>query len=119
MLNKVFLIGRITNDIELKSSNTTDYVYFNLAVNRQSKDKKADFISCTAFGETAKLMDKYLAKGSLISVEGRLEVFINDKKEKRTNVIVNNVVFLDSKNKSNDEVDNSNDMDFENFEINI
>ncbi len=111
MLNKVILIGRLTSDIELRYSNDQmPYTYFTLAITRQNQRDKTDFISCVAFRSTAELMARYLGKGSMIAVEGRLEVYrteTNGDYQTRTNVVVNNVQFLDSR-RSNSNQDSSN-----------
>ena len=111
MLNKVILIGRLTNDIEIRYSNDQiPYCYFTLAVGRQGSKDKTDFISCVAFRATAELMSRYLGKGSLISTEGRLEVYQTQKDgdyQTRTNVVVNNIVFLDSRKSNNQNQQNN------------
>lgn len=100
MINKVILTGRITSDIELRRTNDgTPYCFFTLAVNRRQADK-TDFISCTAWRQTAELMNQYLTKGALIGVEGRLDVYTKNedgKFESRTNVVVEQLTFLESK----------------------
>ncbi len=112
MLNKVILIGRLTSDIELRYSNDQmPYTYFTLAITRQGQRDKTDFISCVAFRSTAELMARYLGKGSMISVEGRLEVYrteANGEYQTRTNVVVNNISFLDSRRSSNQDSSNQN-----------
>ncbi len=119
MLNKVILIGRLTSNVELRHTNEqVPYAYFTLAVNRggsASNRDKTDFISCVAFRSTAEVMARYLSKGSLISVEGRLEVYRSENAgeyQTRTNVVVNNLVFLESKRSQNDGA--SNNMTFAN-----
>ncbi|MGA0447926.1 MAG: single-stranded DNA-binding protein [Candidatus Phytoplasma pyri] len=103
MLNQVTLIGRITKNIELKTftnkDETISKVNFQLAVNN-SKDDKADFISCISYRKLAENMQKYLKKGSKIAITGKIKTHFfeqNGKKESRTFVIVNNVEFLDNK----------------------
>lgn len=107
MLNKVILIGRLVSNLELRKTNDNiPYAYFTLAVNRQTNGDKADFVSCVAWRTTAELMARYLTKGSLISVEGRLEVYTLEKGgnfETRTNVNVQNVHFLDKRGSTTSE----------------
>lgn len=104
MINKVILTGRITTDIELRQTNDgTNYTFFTIAVNRQGNNDQTDFISCVAWRNTADFMNKYLSKGSLIGVEGRIEVYRLQKEgsyETRTNVNVSQVHFLETKNQS-------------------
>ena len=103
MINKVILTGRLTSDIQLRRTNDgTSYTFFTIAVNRRQQDQ-TDFISCISWRQTAELMDKYLNKGSLIGVEGRIEVFTQRKDgnyDTRTNVNVTQVTFLESKTQS-------------------
>lgn len=103
MINKVVLTGRLTSDIELRRTNDgIVYAYFTLAVNRISRNE-TDFISCVAWRSSAELMSKYLKKGSLVGVEGRLEVYRlnqNDGYQTRTNVNVSQVYFLESRQQS-------------------
>ncbi len=100
MINKVILTGRLTQDVELRNTNDgTPYTFFTIAVNRRNNDQ-TDFISCIAWRQTAELMKNYLNKGALIGVEGRLEVFNQQKDgqyESRTTVQVSNITFLESK----------------------
>lgn len=78
--NKVSLIGRLTRDIELRTSNAGKaYANFTLAVNLpkdmvhtdgSGKEVSADFFSCIAFGKTAQLLAEHTHKGSRIQVSG-------------------------------------------------
>lgn len=109
MMNKWLGIGRITADLELRyNTSNTAYTRFNLAVNRkftnENGERQADFISCVAWRERAEMMCKYLKKGSLIAIEGRIQTGSYDDKDgnKRymTDIIVENVTFLESKKNS-------------------
>lgn len=109
-MNKVCLIGRLTADAELKSnSNNKSYTRFNIAVNRNftkaNGEREADFISCVAWEKTAELINKYFSKGSQIGIEGRIQTGSYDKdngeKVYTTDVIVENITFLDAKTKEN------------------
>lgn len=103
MINKAILIGRLTKDIELmQSKNGKKVVQFTLAVNRD-KDN-ADFINCVAWEKTAELMNQYLQKGALIGVEGTIRTRQYQDKTDRTvfvtEILVNQVQFLESKQKT-------------------
>lgn len=78
MINNIVLVGRTTKAIELKQNkNGTNYVQFTLAVNRPYKDEQgqqADFITCVAWNKTAETLSTYVFKGTMIGVEGRLQV---------------------------------------------
>ena len=77
MMNKVILIGRLTKDPELRRSNTGMAVCsFTVAVNRgfasQSNDPQTDFVNCVCFDKQAENLSRYMTKGRLISVDGRM-----------------------------------------------
>ncbi len=106
MVNNVVLVGRITRDPELRHSASGSAVCsFSLAINRNFKNQageyEADFINCVAFNQTANLMEQYVAKGQLISVQGRLQSRSYDDNTGRkvyvTEVVCNTVSFLESK----------------------
>ena len=110
MVNNVVLIGRLTKDVELrKTTSGNSVVSFTLAVNRdfvKAGQQETDFILCQAWNKTAELMNEYLHKGSLIAVQGRLSVREyqdkNGYKRWSTEVIVNNVQFLEHKQPQNE-----------------
>lgn len=70
-MNSVNLIGRITNDLQLKDIGTGKVVNFSVAIN--SKKDKATFINITAFNQVAENLVKYQKKGSLIGITGYLQ----------------------------------------------
>ena len=77
--NKVLLMGNLTRDPQLSYlPSQTAVVDFGLAVNRRWKSREGEdrdetcFIDCRAFGKTAENINKYLSKGRLLFVEGRL-----------------------------------------------
>lgn len=109
-MNKVFLVGRLTRDPEIRyTSNNLATVRTSLAVDRQfardGEERGADFISIVAFGQRAETMSKYLTKGSQIAIDGRIQTGSYDDKDGKkvytTDVIVDNFQFLDSKNSRN------------------
>jgi len=106
MVNNVVLIGRITRELEVKTSTTgREVCNFSLAVNRNFKNPQgeydADFINCVAFGQTAKFLGQYLQKGNLISVTGRIQTrnYENNQGQRVyvTEVVVENVNGLESR----------------------
>ena len=106
MLNKVILIGRTTKEVELRrTSNGTAVATFTLAVDNRFvlKDGKSstDFISCVAWANTAETMEKYVRKGALIAVEGRIQTRNYDNKDGNkvyiTEVVVENMRMLESR----------------------
>ena len=114
-MNKVFLIGRLTRDPELRySGNNLPVATFSIAVNRnfsnQQGEREADFINIVVFNKQAETVKNYLAKGSQIAIDGRIQTRTyddqNGQKRYVTEVVANNVEFLGSKNSSS----NSNNM---------
>ena len=110
-MNCVSLIGRLVRDPELRyAQNGTAICRFTLAVDRRmSKQKRqeaqannqqtADFIGCTAFGQTAELIANYHRKGSQIGVEGRIQTGSYEKEGRTiytTDVVVSNLTFIGS-----------------------
>lgn len=109
-INKVIIVGRLTKEIELKSTQSgTNYVQFDLAVgNGKDKDgneRPTDFINCVAWEKKAENLSVYVHKGHRVAIEGRLKVdkYQNDKGENRykTYVLVEGYEFLESKPKDN------------------
>lgn len=75
-MNNVVLIGRLTKDPELKCipQSETAVANFTLAVDRpMAKEKTADFIRIVCFGRTAENCERFLAKGRLVGVQGRIQ----------------------------------------------
>ena len=104
MLNKVLLIGRITSSPELKyTENNKAYTKVCLAINRYTDG--TDFINVKIWNKQAENVCNYLDKGSLILVEGTMMVNqYEDKdgnKKTSTEIIAQNVKFLDRKPKEN------------------
>ena len=102
-MNKVVLIGRLTRDPELRyTSSNIPSATFSLAVNRpfqnQNGVREADFINIVMWRKQAETAKKYLTKGSLISIEGRIQTRNYDgadgKKVYVTEVEADNFEFL-------------------------
>lgn len=80
-LNKTILLGRITQELELKQTpNGVSVLSFTVAVDRNSKEKQTDFVSCVAWRQTAEFISKYFGKGRMIAVEGQLRTRTFDDK---------------------------------------
>lgn len=111
-MNKVILMGRLTADPELRQTqNGTTSCRFTIAINRrmankQTGERQADFISCTAWEQRAEFVNRYFKKGSMICVEGTLRTgSYQDKNHPdvthyTTDVWVDNVEFTGSKAES-------------------
>ena len=111
MLNNVTLVGRMTRDPELRVSQSNVAVAnFNLAVNRPFTDKNgergADFINCVVFRKPAENLTKYTSKGSLVGISGRIQTRNYENKDGVrifvTEVICDQVQYLDSKGSNSD-----------------
>lgn len=117
MLNKVFLMGRLTRDPEQRMSQSgVSVVNFSLAVDRdfsrQGEQKQTDFINCVAFKNTADFIKRYFVKGQLVCVVGSIQTRSWDgqdgKKNYVTEVIVNEAHFTGDKRDSNSGNNNGN-----------
>lgn len=105
-MNKVFLVGRLTRDPDLRYGASNNAVMrTSIAVDRQftnqNGEREADFINIVAFGNRAETMKKYLTKGSQIAVSGRIQTGSYDAQDGRkvytTDVIIDEFQFLDTK----------------------
>jgi single-strand DNA-binding protein len=106
-MNKIFLLGRLTRDPELRRTQTgTAVASFSLAVDRDFKDKQTgerttDFIDCVAWRSTGEFVSKYFAKGRQAVVVGSLQLREwTDKegnKRRSAEVVADQVYFADSK----------------------
>jgi single-strand DNA-binding protein len=103
-MNACQIIGRLTKDPETRyTSSQMAVTRFTLAVNRQGKDKGADFIPIVVFGSTAEVCEKYLAKGKQVGIEGRIQTGSYEKQDGTkvytTDVIANRVHFISDNRK--------------------
>ena len=107
-MNKVVLIGRLTRDPELRyTSSNIPSARFSLAVDRpftsQSGERETDFINIVVWRKQAENVKKYITKGSLVAVEGRIQTGSYEKDGQRvytTDVVADNVQFLETKAQS-------------------
>ena len=79
-VNKVFLMGNLTRDVELKHTpNDQAVASLGIAVNRRYRTRDGEdrdettFVDCEAWGRTAEVMSQYLSKGRPVFLEGRLK----------------------------------------------
>jgi single-strand DNA-binding protein len=112
-VNKVFLMGNLTRDIELRHTPSNMAVaQFGIAVNRKFKTgtgearEEVTFVDCEAWGKTAETMSQYLGKGRSVFLEGRLKLDQWDDKEtgqkrSKLKVVVDSFQFCDSKSDGN------------------
>lgn len=109
MLNSVQLIGRFTRDPELRTTQSgISTCSFTIAVDRnfvrQGEERKADFISCVAWRQTAEFITRYFKKGNLVALEGSIQTRTWDDNEGKrhyvTEVVVDRTHFVESKRDS-------------------
>ena len=107
MLNRIILMGRLVRDPELRHTQSgTAVASFTLAVdrdfrNKQNGEKDTDFIDIVAWRQTGEFVSKYLTKGRMAVVEGRLQIRDwtdrDGNKRRSAEVIADNVYFGDSR----------------------
>jgi single-strand DNA-binding protein len=102
MINNVTIMGRLTADPELRTTNNgTSVTSFAVAVDRKytptGQEKQTDFIDCVAWKSKAEFITRYFHKGDMIAIEGELQTrTYEDKhgnKRKAVEVLANNVSF--------------------------
>ena len=109
---RVFGIGRLTKEVELKSSQSgTSYLSNSIACDRKYGEKKTDFFQIKAFGKTAEAMDKFLHKGSKIFIEGDIQVDeYTDKsgvKKSSVSIVISSWEFAESKEEKTEKKDSN------------
>lgn len=112
MLNRVILMGRITQDLEVKQTPAgVSALTFNIAVDRNFKNQNgeydADFITCVAWRNTAEFIGRYFGKGRMIALEGQLRSRVyedkNGTKHYVTEVFVDSASFTGEKTSQNEQ----------------
>ena len=100
-LNNVVLVGRLTKDIDLrKTQSNISNCKFTLAVNRRFNNEEADFINCVAWKQSAEYLSNYAKKGTIVSVEGRIQTSSYEGKNGTvyaTEVVADNVQIITEK----------------------
>ena len=113
MLNRVILIGRLTKDVDLRYTQSGKSVAnFTLAVDRTFSKGETDFIRVLAWGGQAENCDRYLSKGKLAAVDGRLQISTYEKdgvKHTSAEVVADSVQFLSPKTANSDASANDNE----------
>lgn len=112
-MNNFQFIGRLTRDIEIKTSASgKEYSFFTLAINHKGNTA---FISITAFGGLARFLATYHKKGDFVAVSGHVEGGTNKENNYKVDFIADEAFFC--KNKSNEAgvPDNIPQSDFESF----
>ena len=107
-VNKVILIGNVTRDPMIKTTeNGKKVALYTIATNRYYKTpegenkSEAEFHNCVSWGSLAERCEKFLVKGKLVYVEGRLKTRViekdNSEKIYKTEVVVSNIIFLNKR----------------------
>ena len=105
-MNKVILIGRLSQDPEMRSTTSgVAMTTFNVAVSRnrsnQNGERETDFFRCVAWRNQAENIAKYCQKGSQVAIEGRIQNNTYEAQDGTrrysTDVIAENVTFLGSR----------------------
>lgn len=101
-MNQVQLVGRLTKEPEMRTAGETPVANFSVAIDRPTaagKEKQTDFPRVVAYGKTAELCERFLAKGRLVAVTGRLQTGSYKNKEGvtvyTTDVVADRVEFLE------------------------
>lgn len=122
-MNKAILIGRLTRDPELRYTGSNRAVcQITVAINRtfsnQNGEREADYINVVVWDKQAENVSKYLSKGRLVAVEGRIQTRSYDNNEGKkvyvTEVVASNVQFLESRSSQNGGGNISNANPFDN-----
>lgn len=107
-LNEVILCGRLTADVELKTTTSGISVCsFTLAINRKTakdQEQKTDFVKCVAWRQTAEFISRYFKKGSSLCITGSIQTRTwkdnNGYARDATEIVVDEAKFVDSKGDS-------------------
>jgi len=122
-LNKVLLIGNMVRDPELRyTPQNTAVANFTVATNRSwsnsdgSEQESTEFTRCVAWGKLAEIVDQILKKGRKVYVEGRLQTREwegqDGQKNRRTEVVADQIIALDSRGSNKDTADNGKDYSY-------
>ena len=108
-MNKAILVGRLTRDPELKTTNSgVSFCNFTIAVNRRFRNAEgnydADFINCVAWRQQAEFLAKFFGKGRMVGLVGSIQTRSYDREDGQkvyiTEVVADEISFVDSKSQS-------------------
>ena len=111
MLNRVILMGRITQDLDLRTTPSgVSVLTFTVAVDRgyvrQGEERQTDFITCVAWRQQAEFINRYFSKGRMIAIEGNLRTRTYDDKNGTKHYVTE--VFVDSVSFTGERADGGN-----------
>ena len=127
MINRTTLVGRLANEPELRyTANGIAVTSFRLAVNRtfsnRNGEREADFINIITWRKTAEAVANYLSKGSLAGIDGRIQTRSYENQQGQrvyvTEVVAEQVQFLEPKNSQNSEASNPPQQQYGNLNTN-
>lgn len=110
MMNSTCLVGRLTNDVNLRyTPSNVAVATFTLAVNRTFKnengEREVDFINCVMWRQQAENLANWAKKGALIGITGRIQTRVYDNKQGQrvyvTEVVAETFQLLESKGQDN------------------
>lgn len=109
-MNSVELTGRLTRDPQISYTNETNtcVAVFSIAIDRPSKEKQADYPRIRVYGKQAENVEKYVHKGSMVGIEGRIETGSYEKDGQKTyytDVVANRVEFINTTQKRAESVE--------------
>ena len=117
-MNNVSLVGRLTKDPELKTTQSgLSVCRFTVAVDRTYSKDQTDFINCIAWRKTAEFISSYFSKGQRIALTGSIQTGSYTDKDGKTvyttDINVSNVEFCESKKQSDSSGNNLNSVETE------
>lgn len=121
-LNKVMLIGRLTKDPDVRSTNTgtkvtTITVATTISKNKETGQENTQFIDCVCWGKVSDIAESYLRKGNQVYVEGYMQTRswegADGKKNYKTEVVANQLKSLSPKNTTPNQVSSEVDIDLD------
>ncbi len=103
-LNRMILTGNLTKDPEIRyTKEEIPVAHFTVAVNgvkRKDKETEVNFFNCVAWRGLANICGDYIKKGSLVAIEGKLQIRayeIKGVKKQSTEIVVDNLLMLDKR----------------------
>lgn len=121
-MNHVCLLGRLTKDPEVRYNSDMAIARFSIAIDRPTRDDKADFPNIVVFGKQAENCERYLHKGQRAAIEGRLQTGSYERQDGSrvytTDVVANRVEFIDWKTDDLSNENGANDKQYQNSKNN-
>lgn len=116
MYNKIILVGRLTHEHNVRTTNSDKkYLHNSIAVSRPYDKDKTDFFNITAWGKKAELLYEFTGKGDKVMIEGEIHnvTYTDNYSTRHTHeVIVSNVLFLQTKKNDKPAKNEDNDYPF-------